>query len=33
MTAKEILEESPQLKKYPLTRDRLKEFGEKVHLE
>ena len=32
-TAKEILEESPQLKKYPLTRDRLKEFGEKVHLE
>jgi ATP-dependent DNA helicase RecG len=31
--AKEILEEDPELKKYPLLREKLKEFKEKVHLE
>jgi len=32
-TAKEILNEDPQLKKYPLLRERLKEFRERIHLE
>jgi ATP-dependent DNA helicase RecG len=32
-TAKEILEEDSELKKYPLLRERLKEFGERIHLE
>jgi len=31
--AKEILEEDPQLKKYPLLREKLKKFREKIHLE
>ena len=31
--AKEILIEDPELKKYPLLKERLKEFGEKIHLE
>ena len=31
--AKEILEEDPELKKYPLLRERLKEFRERIHLE
>jgi len=31
--AKEILEEDPELKKYPLLRTRLKEFRERIHLE
>ena len=31
--AKEILQEDPELKKYPLLREKLKEFKEKVHLE
>lgn len=31
--AKEILEEDPELKKYPLLRERLREFQEKIHLE
>jgi len=31
--AKEILQESPELKKYPLLRERLKEFRERIHLE
>ena len=32
-TAKEILEEDPHLKKYPLLEERLKKFGQKIHLE
>jgi len=32
-TAKEILFEDPNLKKYPLMRIRLKKFSERVHLE
>ncbi len=31
--AKEILQEDPELKKYPLLREKLKEFKKKVHLE
>ncbi|MCJ7786888.1 DNA helicase RecG, partial [Patescibacteria group bacterium] len=31
--AREILREDPELKKYPLLRERLKNFGEKIHLE
>ena len=31
--AKEILQEDPELKKYPSLREKLKEFKEKVHLE
>jgi ATP-dependent DNA helicase RecG len=31
--AKEILEEDPELKKYPLLLERVKEFRKKVHLE
>jgi len=31
--AKEILAEDPQLKKYPLLRERLKEFSQRIHLE
>jgi ATP-dependent DNA helicase RecG len=31
--AKEILEEDPELKKYPLLRERLKEFNQRIHLE
>ncbi|MBL7150193.1 MAG: DEAD/DEAH box helicase, partial [Candidatus Pacebacteria bacterium] len=31
--AKKLLEEDPELKKYPLLRERLKNFGEKIHLE
>jgi len=31
--AKEILQEDPELKKFPLLREKLKEFKEKVHLE
>jgi len=31
--AKKLLEEDPELKKYPLLRKRLKNFGEKIHLE
>lgn len=32
-TAKEILSEDPELKKYPLLRQRLKVFRERIHLE
>lgn len=32
-TAKELLEEDPELKKYPLLREKLKNFRQKVHLE
>ena len=31
--AKEILEEDPEIKKYPLLRERLAEFEKKIHLE
>lgn len=31
--AKEILEEDPELKKYPLLREKLEEFSQKIHLE
>jgi len=31
--AKEILQKNPQLKKYPLLADKIKEFGKKIHLE
>ena len=31
--AKEILEKDPELKKYPLLKERLKEFRERIHLE
>jgi len=31
--AKEILREDPELKKYPLLREKLKEFGQRIHLE
>ena len=31
--AKEILQEDPQLKKYPLLAERLKQFSERIHLE
>lgn len=31
--AQEILEKDPQLKKYPLLREKLKEFSQKIHLE
>jgi len=31
--AKEILEEDPYLKKYPLLKERIEEFGERIHLE
>jgi len=32
-TAKELLNQDPQLKKYPLLQKRLKEFRQKIHLE
>jgi len=32
-TAKEILEEDPELKKYPLLRERVEEFRKRIHLE
>ncbi len=32
-SAKEILSEDPSLKKFPLLRERLKKFQEKIHLE
>jgi len=32
-TAKEILEKDPELKKYPLLKKRLDQFGERIHLE
>ena len=32
-TAKNILQESPDLKKYPVLQDKLKTFREKIHLE
>lgn len=32
-TAKEILEEDPELKKYPLLRQKLEEFRVRIHLE
>jgi ATP-dependent DNA helicase RecG len=32
-SAKEILEEDPELKKYPLLRKKLEEFGKRIHLE
>ena len=32
-TAKEILEEDPELKKYPLLRERLEKFQQNIHLE
>ncbi|MDP2820708.1 MAG: hypothetical protein Q8O39_00695 [bacterium] len=31
--AKEILEKDPELKKYPLLKERLKEFKETIHFE
>ena len=31
--AKDILQEDPELKKYPLLRERIKEFKERIHLE
>ena len=31
--AQEILGKDPELKKYPLLRERLKEFGQRIHLE
>ena len=31
--AKEILNEDPELKKYPQLREELKEFRERIHLE
>jgi ATP-dependent DNA helicase RecG len=31
--AKKLLEEDPELKKYPLLRERLGEFRERIHLE
>jgi len=31
--AREILQEDPELKKYPLLRERLGEFGKRIHLE
>ncbi|PIR72998.1 MAG: DNA helicase RecG [Candidatus Nealsonbacteria bacterium CG10_big_fil_rev_8_21_14_0_10_36_23] len=31
--AKEVLEKDPELKKYPLLRQRLEEFGKRIHLE
>ncbi len=31
--AKEILSEDPELKKYPLIKDKLKEFQKRIHLE
>jgi len=32
-SAKEILFEDPQLKKYPALRDKLERFRERIHLE
>ena len=32
-SAKEILEEDPELKKYPLLKEKLREFRERIHLE
>lgn len=32
-TAKEILKEDPELKKYPFLREKLKEFQKRIHLE
>ncbi len=32
-TAKEILKQDPELKKYPFLKERLKKFREKIHLE
>jgi len=32
-SAKEILEEDPEFKKYPLLKEKLREFQEKIHLE
>jgi len=32
-TAKDILQEDPQLKKYPALQEKLKRFREKIHLE
>jgi hypothetical protein len=31
--AKEILEDDPELKKYPALREKLKEFERRIHLE
>jgi ATP-dependent DNA helicase RecG len=31
--AKEILQEDPELKKYPLLKEKIKEFKERIHLE
>jgi ATP-dependent DNA helicase RecG len=31
--AKEILQEDPQLKKYPALRDRIEHFQKRIHLE
>jgi len=33
VSAKEILEKGPSLKKYPLLREKLEEFERKIHLE
>jgi ATP-dependent DNA helicase RecG len=33
MAAKEILKEDPKLKNYPLLRERLEKFRERIHLE
>ena len=32
-SAKEILEEDPELKKYPLLQRQLEKFQERIHLE
>jgi len=31
--AKEILEEDPKLKKYPVLKEKLEKFKQKIHLE
>ena len=31
--AKEILKEDPELKKYPLLREKLRQFSQRIHLE
>jgi hypothetical protein len=31
--AKKILEKDPELKKYPLLKERLEKFRERIHLE
>jgi len=33
LAAKKILQEDPELKKYPFLRERLKRFHERIHLE